>query len=67
MVAQNMLRTFERNQALYENSFKFKAAVDVNNCIEQLELHKLLLALRGLLWFLPFPQNIFDQPLPKNS
>ena len=42
MVAQNMLRTFEGDQIVMSNDFKFEAPVHVNHYLEQLELHNLL-------------------------
>ena len=39
MIPQNMLCTCEENQAFLKNNLKLEAAVDVNNCLEQIELH----------------------------
>ena len=33
MVAHNTFRRCEENQAFLKDDFKFKAAVDVNNCL----------------------------------
>ena len=35
MVAKNMLRTIEGN--LFFNDFEYEAAVDVNECLKQME------------------------------
>ena len=42
MVAQNILKKF-----FFVNDYKLEAAVDVNKCLEQVELHKFISHVRS--------------------
>ena len=52
MVAQKILKKF-----FFVNDYKLEAAVDVNKCLEQVELHKFTSHVRFTFWATIFYKN----------